>query len=130
MSYQPNLYALLCKATSVDLSVTGDIVLAINNADKYIVKEVVVSNRTTDPIGGGFVGIFLSPSASGTPCCNGVTLSDAYFPTVTSYVLADISAPTYSFGVDVQSAQTLYANITAGTVPATIDISVYGIILE
>jgi len=98
-----------------------------------IVKEVIACNRSTlgTVAGEDFLQIYSGASQTGTTMCNSFDMSIGAYPTAESFVTADISYPTYGFGNTVQTAQTLYLNNAVGcSAPLTVDVLVYGIVLE
>ncbi len=133
MSYILNTYSLLGSAIAVDLTLTGDTAISVTNAKKYIVKEVIAKGRTVldTQAGEGFLQIYLGANQTGSIACNSFDFSLASYPTNESYITADITYPTYAFGNVVMEQQELYLNHAgASAVPLTVDILIYGIILE
>lgn len=109
---------LLASYQSVNVNVTGDTVLPVNNTTNYSVSNVIFTNASTS-LTSAYAGVFTAPNGGGTAIVANAALSALTGSTVVSQRTVAATA--------TQSGQNLYVNVgTAQGAAATMDVYVYG----
>ena len=128
MSYNPNPYVLLGSALAVDCNATGDVIIPINGAKKYFPLLCFATNKS-GTWSSADIQLWTGAPQSGTEATGVFTLN-------TLSATTDMSTPVLGggpqlFNTSIQTAQELYLyRAVANGSPFTVDIFLYGVILE
>lgn len=102
------------------IGTAGDTVVSVQDGNKYIVRQVTISNFSNAATGAG-VGVHTSTAASGTSVAATQTLTGA--SSTSSYVNLTLSA---AANANVFTAPALYFNVNTAATGVTCDVAIYG----
>ena len=113
-------YKRLGHLPNQSLGTAGDTVVSMQDGNKYIVRQITLSNFSGDASGAD-VGLHTAAAAGGTDVADTQTLTSA--DNTSAYVNLTLSAAANA-NVFTQSA--LYFNVNVAATGITCDVSVYG----
>jgi hypothetical protein len=102
------------------LGTAGDTVVSVQDGNKYIVRQVTLSNFSAAATGAD-VGVHTSTSAGGTDVADTQTLTGA--SSTASYVNLTLSS---AANANVFTAPALYFNVNVAATGVTCDVAIYG----
>ena len=102
------------------LDSTGDTVVSVQDGNKYIVRQVTLSNFSAAATGAN-VGVHTSTAATGTDVADTQTLTGA--SSTASYVNLTLSS---AANANVFTAPALYFNVNTAATGITCDVAIYG----
>ena len=106
------------------LATTGDTVLPVMEASKYIVRRITLTNFSGSATAAN-VGVYTATSRGGTAVAAAATYAGA--DSTTAYVDLTLSA---AANANVFTTQALYFNITTAAAGVTCDVNLYGDIVS
>lgn len=125
MSYQPNTYTLLGSALAVDCTVSGDVIISINSATKYYPLQVILTN-TQGTLDTAVAKMWTGAGATGSEITGAFNIDTGQPPEYLNFPVLD----TNYLGL-THTETKMYLNLSvANSAPLTIDVYIYGLILE